>query len=161
MSMRTAAPSRPPRVLLQRGAVFGGVLLALVGTVVFARGVPGLAAIAASPLTAEATPRVLMGLLILGFGVALATTTRYGTPGVIAGFGVPILALGLCALVTSLAAPSETLEMASVATASDGSATSEGDSSPLLLASGLVASAVGLMLLLVFGVRARGGPSRR
>lgn len=149
--MLAATPTTRDR---DRWFVFGGVAVTLVGTLVFAR---GLSALDATGLAAAASagelPSLLAGLLLLAIGIGLATTTRYGRPGVLAALGVPALALGLSLIVLSLE-PAQALQTASVANTPDDANAQAGSS--LLLTSGVVASLVGLTLLLVFGLRAKG-----
>lgn len=144
--------SRTPWQALQKGAVFGGVALALAGTAMFVRGASGFEAAIREPLTSAESMTLAVGLLLLGGGVSLATSTRFGKPGILAGLGVPALALGLASLGAGLFAP-ETVETVSLATASAREAAGQG--SPVLVALGIVSSMVGLTLLLVFSMRAQ------
>lgn len=134
-----------------RWFVFGGVGVALIGILVFARGLSTMDGVALHALDEGGLTALLMGLILLALGIGLATTTRYGRPGLFAAMGVPALVLGLSLLVLSLE-PAETLTTAAAGATPTGGV--DGGSS-LLLAAGVVASLVGMTLLLVFGLRAK------
>lgn len=141
--------TRSDRHVLERWAVFGGVFLALAGAGLFGRGLADFEALVVAPLEGEGAVALLGGLLLLGAGVSIATATRFGTAGVLAGLGVPALAFGLACAATGLFAPE------AVQTASSAVQETTRAASPVLVAAGIVSSMVGLALLLVFSVRAK------
>lgn len=141
--------ARSDTITWQRWAVFGGVGMTLAGAALFGRGLTGFEAIVVAPLEGDGGLTILAGLFLLGVGVSLATSSRFGAAGILAGLGVPALAFGLTAAATGLFAPEE-VQMASAAVQETTRA-----ASPLLLVSGILASMIGLALLLVFSVRAK------